>query len=74
MGFLKTFWWINKIAFPIPFLVLILYCQTYMMFPGIALKKQFYPSFREWGVAIILLCFNVVDTLGRWFGATQFYS
>ena len=74
MGFLKTFWWINKIAFPIPLLVLILYCQTYMMFPGIALKKQFDASFRDWGVAIILLCFNCGDTLGRTFGGTRFYS
>ena len=45
-----------------------------MMFPGIALKKQFDPNFREWGVAIILMCFNIGDTLGRTFGGTRFYT
>lgn len=74
MGFLKTYWWINKLAFPIPLLVLILYCQTYMMFPGIALKKHFDPNFRELGVAIILLSFNIGDTLGRTIGGSRFYS
>ncbi|KAM3130942.1 hypothetical protein pb186bvf_016965 [Paramecium bursaria] len=74
MGFLKTFWYINKIAFPIPLLILILYFQTFMMFPAIAIQKQFPSNFQGWGIAIIVQCFNFGDTIGKALAGFRVYS
>lgn len=36
-----------------------------MMFPGVALQKPFFSEFINWGQTLIILGFNIGDTLGK---------
>lgn len=45
----QTLFWINKLAFPIPLLIVALYIQTFLMFPGVAFEKEFTSISSDWG-------------------------
>ncbi|CAD8142943.1 unnamed protein product [Paramecium octaurelia] len=71
MNVIQTLVWINKVAFPIPLLLVILYIQTFMMFPGVAFQKSFDPDFINWGQCFISLGYNIGDTLGKFLAGNR---
>ncbi|KAM3130937.1 hypothetical protein pb186bvf_016960 [Paramecium bursaria] len=74
MGLINVLFWINKIAFPIPIMIMLLYIQTFLMYPGITLKKQFDDNFADWGITILIFSYNVGDTVGKSFAGTGLYN
>ncbi|CAD8138706.1 unnamed protein product [Paramecium pentaurelia] len=71
MNVIQTLIWINKVAFPIPLLIVILYVQTFMMFPGVAFQKSFDSDFINWGQCFISLGYNMGDTLGKFLAGNR---
>ncbi|CAD8136157.1 unnamed protein product [Paramecium octaurelia] len=71
MNVIQTLIWINKVAFPIPLLIVILYIQTFMMFPGVAFQKSFDSEFINWGQCYISLGYNIGDTLGKFLAGNR---
>ncbi|CAK72792.1 unnamed protein product (macronuclear) [Paramecium tetraurelia] len=71
MNVIQTLVWINKVAFPIPLLIVILYIQTFMMFPGVAFQKPFDANFIYWGQCFISLGYNFGDTLGKFIAGNR---
>lgn len=45
MGLFQTIWWANKVSFPVPIAIFLIYIQTFTMFPGLALEKNFGTNF-----------------------------
>lgn len=51
---------------PFPLLCWFIFVQTFLMFPGIALKKQLNGLSVAMSCTILILAFNVFDTLGKY--------
>ena len=67
----KVFWKIN----PLPIIVFLIYVQTFMMFPGVSLKKQMMGVSKAWNGTLLIFVFNVFDTVGKYFSSyRKFYS
>lgn len=60
---------------PFPLLVFLIYVQTFMLFPGVALKRQL-SSLKNpaWSATIMILTFNIGDTIGKYLGNFRFYN
>jgi len=56
---------INKITFPVPLCIILIYIQTFMMFPGIALEINFPESWSAWGPTLLILTYSFGDTVGK---------
>lgn len=54
---------------PLPLLVFLIYIQTFMMFPGVSLKKQLSGMSKAWSGTILIFIFNVFDTVGKYFSS-----
>jgi len=68
---MKVFWMIN----PLPIIVFLIYVQTFMMFPGVSLKKQMMGVSRAWNGTLLILVYNIFDTVGKYFSSyRKFYS
>lgn len=64
-----------KKIMPLPFIVGLIYVQTFMMFPGVSLKKEISGISKAWNATILIFVFNVFDTIGKYFSSwRRFYS
>lgn len=60
---------------PLPLLVWLIYVQTFMMFPGVALKKQLSGMSKAWSITLLIFVFAIFDTIGKYLSAMRkFYS
>ena len=59
---IKIFWKIN----PLPIIVFLIYVQTFMMFPGVSLKKEINGITKAWSGTILIFVFNMFDTVGKY--------
>jgi equilibrative nucleoside transporter 1/2/3 len=48
MGIFEIVWWVTRETFPVPLCIVLIYIQTFMMFPGVALEKTFPQNFSTW--------------------------
>ena len=55
-----------KSTAPYSILMFGLYTQTFVMFPGVMLKKQLSFCNANWGSILLVLVYNSADTLGRY--------
>ena len=64
---LKVFWKIN----PLPLVVFLIYVQTFMMFPGVSLKKEMSGISKAWNSTLLIFVFNLFDTVGKYISANR---
>lgn len=59
---------IKSIVFtsPYSFLMILINIQTFLLFPGLALSYSLFNLQKAWNEVILLLLFNVFDTIGRY--------
>lgn len=64
-----------KKIMPMPLLVFLIYVQTFMMFPGVSLKKELSGMSFSWSCTLLIFTFNVFDTIGKYItGFRALYS
>lgn len=59
-------WNVFKKIHPMPFLVWLIYVQTFMVFPGLALQKNIEGLNAAWGSTLLVLTYNIGDFLGKY--------
>lgn len=70
MGFVK------KVLFkimPMPFLVWLIYVQTFMVFPGLGLQKDISSLNKAWSTTLLILMYNIGDFMGKYFCSMRNY-
>lgn len=61
--------------YPLPLLMWLIYVQTFLMFPGLALKKNVSFLDKAWSTTLLVLTFNIFDTIGKCLSYfRQFYN
>lgn len=55
-----------KSIMPVPFVLLILFIQTMCFFPGYALKKNLIGVSSDWSCILLILIFNIGETVGKY--------
>lgn len=50
------------------FLCWVIYVATFMMFPGVTFKRTISVLSVSWSVTLLVLMFNICDTIGKYFG------
>ena len=59
---------------PMPFNIFLNYVQTFMLFPGVAFKKTPIFGLGSSAFTILLLAYNVFDTVGKTMPSYYFLS
>lgn len=54
--------------FPYPYLILLNFVITFMLFPGPTLRKTFPSVANSWSVVIFLFSYNIGDAIGKYMG------
>lgn len=62
-----------KAAWPYSILIALLYLQTFALFPGVTLMKQIYDLNSTWNPVLIVLLYNIFDTIGKYIGVTRIF-
>jgi uncharacterized membrane protein YbjE (DUF340 family) len=60
---------VSKSIFPYPLILAVTYIITYMLFPGPSFNKTFDNMEVSWSVMLMLLYFNVGDSIGKIYAA-----
>lgn len=60
-----------KAAWPYSILIAFLYLQTFALFPGVMLMKQVYGLDMTWNPVILVLLYNIFDTVGKYLGVLR---
>ena len=48
MNLIQIIFYAHKVAFPSPLCIVLIYIQTFMVFPGMALEKKFNSDLETW--------------------------
>lgn len=60
---------------PLPLLMWLIFVQTFMMFPGVSLKKQLHNMSKPWSCTLLIFVYAIFDTFGKYLSAfRRFYS
>lgn len=62
----SNIWDVFKRISPMPLLVWLIYVQTFMVFPGLALQKNIDGLNAAWGSTLLVLTYNIGDFLGKY--------
>lgn len=66
-------WNVFKKIQPMPILVWLIYVQTFMVFPGLALQKNIVGVNVAWGSTLLVLTYNVGDFMGKYLCSFRSY-
>jgi len=62
-----------KAAWPYSPLIALLYLQTFALFPGVTLMKQIYGLNETWNPVLLVLIYNMFDTIGKYIGVSRVF-
>lgn len=62
-----------KAAWPYSILLSLLYLQTFALFPGVLLLKQIYGLNTTWNPVLLILIYNIFDTMGKYIGVIRIF-
>ena len=60
-----------KAAWPYSILIALLYLQTFALFPGVTLLKNIYNFDATWNPVLLVLTYNIFDTIGKYIGVLR---
>lgn len=64
-------WRAHKEVYPFDLVLLLCYIQTFALFPAITLERHYSISF-AWASSIIITCYAIGDTIGKFIGGYRF--
>lgn len=62
---------VSKTIFPYPLVLVVTLATTYILFPGPSFDKTFDNMEKSWSVMLILLYFNVGDSIGKFYAGME---